>query len=461
MSRNHSKYSLLVGLTLILGSCQIDDTSSPDPGETFIKYYGDSGAQSGTGMLYLEGADELIIYGTRRGLADGDNEDLFLLRVDMDGNEIQSRSLDFGPDESSSFSGGGAGGDTPGSLTYYPDLGFVYVGTSTRSDTANNTGNFNALVWAIIDENFDVANDSTSVGEIIIETQEEVNGTITTAQFFDVSGAHGVIVDDTILQVVGSSNFQQPGDLTTSLDDDETQIYTARIGLNSRQVLRERTFGFTGNDEGIFIDQFRSNDLVIIATTERQTAEGTNIYVLPITNNGIELEGTVVSFPISGSLEYSETVSDVFKRPNGYIVTGTSTRGGESHPYFANINYSGNGSTTIDQADTVNVIFDAAGTLDGTGLGVDLATNGNYFIVGSLPRFAGKGDEIMVLQADQFGRFVSGSARNYGLESGNDRANDVLALADGSLLVLTTIDFGNGNTLLGLMKINQNGDLMD
>jgi hypothetical protein len=52
-----------------------------------------------------------------------------------------------------------------------------------------------------------------------------------------------------------------------------------------------------------------------------------------------------------------------------------------------------------------------------------------------------------------------GKDQYYGIEAGNDRANKAIALPDGTIAVLGTFDFGSGTTLIGLMKVNIDGEL--
>ncbi len=452
-------------LLLISQGCQIDDTSSPAPGDTFLKYYGDSGTQAGFGMLYLEDQNsEVVIYGVERASIDA-TTNLFLLRVDASGNILDKDTINFRSDIPS-FQENGAGDDTPGSLRYDPGFGFIYVGTSTRNDTTGASGLFDALVWAILDDNFDVQ----SQGEIRAEITQ---GDTTVLEFRDLAGADGFILGDTSLQIVGTTDLVAPGDPVSPVSLAGDQIYFAQVRLADGTVTRERTSGFVGNDAGVYIDAFGSNDIVIIGTTQQTPEEGSNVYLLPITNSGSPLDGrsatVLVGEPPNTQNGFNETVLDVYKRPNGYIVTGFSALAGESHPFFVNFNYSGRGGVIVDQADTVRVrttVPAESGTgtevadLDATGNGIALADNGNYFVVGTILNYPGKSGEMLIVQTNQFGETVAGSVRNYGLESGADIANDVVALSDGSVLVLTTVDFGGGNTLIGLMKVNLNGDLM-
>jgi len=449
------KNSLFTFICVFLFGCQIDDNTSPTPGDTFIKYFGDTGLQSAIGMLYLDAADEIVIYGVRENTSSA-NQDFYLLRVDANGNELNSEVIDFASGNESFDTG--AGDDVPGSLKYDASLDqFLYVGTSSRSDTINQTGNFSILTWAVINQDFSVENN----GEILLFDVDANNDTI----FRDVTGNDVILQEASIIRVVGSTNQLQAGDVTVPVENDENQVFTARIDITTGDVLRSRSIGFVGDDVGFYVDQFGNDDIVIIGTTERETEEGRNVYILPITNNGSPLDGTVVSFPINGDLSWNEAVLDVYKRPNGYVITGLSTRAGEQFPYFVNVNYTGGGNAVVSQAVPVAIpdesSAESTGTLNGFASSVVLGANGNYYLAGTIPQFPDKEGEIMILQTNQLGVVAEGSLRNYGLTSGNDRANDIMNLPDGSLLILSTVEFGGNDTLIGLMKVNQSGDLME
>ena len=474
-------FSFLLFAILLYG-CQIDDATSPEPGETFVKYFGDDGVQAGSGLLYLEELDEIIVYGTQLTTDDGASRNVVFLRLDADGNEINKRIINFGQSEDNPVLTEGAGDDTPGALKYEPEVGFIYVGTSTRADTILG-GTFNALVWAVLDDEFNIAGDSTYVGEVlpIIFTDD---GDSVVSKFKDTQG-NDVILSEGDLWVVGSSTLLQAGDEIDSDDDgeddtneDATQIYIAQIdydAADSLRVLRERTRGFEGNDAGIYIDEFSDNSFVIIGNTEREAAEGVNVILLPTNRQLSPDDGLVVSWPIGATTNFNDIATHVFKRSSGYVVVGSSVFGGfnvtlgEIYPFFVNISYGGSGNAVAEQADTVSVLADVDGDGPETttalatagALGVTLGDNGNYFLVGTIPQYPGKNAEILVMQTNQQGTSISGSVRNYGLTLGNDVANDIVTLNDGSLLVLTTVDFGSGNTLMGLLKINSQGDLMD
>jgi len=103
-------------LMLILVACQIDDTNSPAPGDTFIKYFGTDGSQVGKGIINLESEGNFLIYGTQNSAEDGTTANLYMLRVDDQGNELDEVAIDFLSDVTALNTN--AGDDTPGSVIY-------------------------------------------------------------------------------------------------------------------------------------------------------------------------------------------------------------------------------------------------------------------------------------------------------------------------------------------------------
>lgn len=449
-------YFLPLTLFFLIVGCQISDSDSPNPEDTFIKYYGESGAQEGDGLIYLQDTDEIIIYGSQLTV-DGSNTDLFLLRVDAQGNELQSATFNF-PSPFDSLNGNNAVDDTPGSLRYIAGTGFLYTGTSTRFDAIAENGTFNALTWAIITDDFEIANDSSAVGEVMgVSTDVDPTAAV---EFKDIDGKDIILLESGNLRVTGSSTLIQLGDELVTNNPNDKQIYIADIDPSTGEILNQTTIGFEGNDEAFYIDEFSTGNFAIIGTTERRlVAEGRNVIVIPTDENLSPNDGLIASFTGAG-IQFNEDVTDVIKKSGGYVVVGTSSQGPAAFPFFMNIGFNSTGGATLENADTVMVTIDDV-VANALGGGVVLGANGNYALVGAYSSFPEKNSEIMITQTSQSGNNLSEFQRNYGLTSGNDAADDVLLLPDGSLVILSTVDFGSGNTLLGLLKTNRDGDLLD
>lgn len=434
----------IVSFLFLLQGCEITDADSPDPQDTFIKYYGIDGTQVAIDLEYdpsgaALGGPSMVILGSE--ITSGEIErDVVVRRVDLAGNELDFEDYDFS-DGTETINDGG---DDEPSAILVEDDGFIVVGTSSRN--FGEGGNPYSVIFILeLNEALD------SVRSMFIER-------VGTDEGFDLRGLDVIRAQDGTLIVTGSSNFEEPGDEVRPASEDETQIFVAKVILEQDSVVWSRTRGFTGDDEGIYIDQFSENNFVIIGTSdkERINQEGSNVILLPINEIASPNDGVAESFLINGEEDYDDVATAVFKRPNGYVVTGISSKTGvPTKPFFMNFTYTSSEAVNLDFAKAVEIGTD----VEGKGFGVTLGRNGNYMLVGELLSFADKNSEIMLTQIDQSGNEIIESQRNFGLVAGNDIGEDVLVLPGGDVVVLATVDFGSGATLMGLMRLNQRGDI--
>ncbi len=415
-------------LLLLIGACQ--EPELPDPGDTFLKYYGEKGSQEGAGMIYLEATGETILFGEQTK-AQGSHSDVFMMKVDQNGNEVLSVSRDFtNPAYVSSVAD--LHSDEIGSISLEGSL-LLYVGTSTNPDRQ-------LLAWAVLDLDFNVVQEGW-----IEEPDGYVKG-------------KAIVWDDGELVIIGESNVIQEGDPIVTNGGQEQQIYLARVNPSDPDsILVRRTRGFAGTDEILYADKFEEDNFIIIGSTEQNAAtQGSNVLIMALNDILIPRVSEQAPIVVGSETGFNDRPFDVYKRRNGYVITGTSSLGSTEFPFFVNVSYSVSGSITVDAADTLQVQAHEQG--QGRGLGVTLGPNGNYFIVGSVET-GSKAREILIQQTDQAGEGLPGLERSYGLTSGDDAGNDIVVAQDGSLLVLSTVDFGGSDTLLGLMKLNTDGEL--
>ena len=416
---------LILLAPILIWSCQ--DSDNPSPGDTFLKYYGEAGLQSGDGLVTLEASGETILYGNRMA-ADENQLDLFLLKVDRNGNEVISETYDM--TDTASYGAVPLFNDISGSLRLSGSR-LYYIGTSQNVE-------FSVLVWAIFDLDFNLE----QRGWVSVCRNGETGDCQTPG---NLTG-RDLVIDEDELILVGTSDVIKPGDPLVPNGVEEQQIYLAKVNpSNPDSVLVERTRGFEGTDDVIYADRFSEDNIVIIGTTNSGGAtQGSDVLVMALNDILVPRGSEIINLAIGNEADYDDVPFDVFKRNNGYVITGTSTRGPSFHPFFINISYNGSGAITVDQQDTLGVSDSQSN--NGAGLAITLSPSGNYFIVGSMPTST-KGGEIMILQANQAGDHIPGLQRGYGLSFGNDLGNDVTVSDDGSLLILSTVDFGSGNTL--------------
>lgn len=454
---------LYVSLLVFLFGCEITDADSADPQDTFVKYYGINGVQVGIDLEYDARTESLIILGSEISAAgDGVSRDVVVRRVDLGGNELASRVLDF---TGKKDNGDDDGGDDVPSSILVEDDGFVIVGTTSRDDENNNP--YSVIFIVRLDEELD------SISSMELEaTVRNDNNNVT--EGYDLKGmdiAHATTDGAREYVITGSSNFEELGDPfrgSDNIPEDETQIFLARIDIGTGTTIWRRTRGFRGDDEGIYIDEFARDNFVIIGTSEKvQESQGKNVLLLPVNELASPNDGLARGFPINNDEGFDDVAAAVFKRPAGYVVTGTSSKVGENNrPFFINFTYSSSNAVNMDSGREVVIDFDETtpSNLSGNGNAIALGRNGNYVLVGEylgyqLTSDQGKNSEILVTQLDQSGNDLQGTQKNYGLVAGNDIGEDLVVLPSGDLIVLSTVDFGSGNTLIGLMRLNRDGDI--
>lgn len=443
-------------------ACQLDDKDSPEPQDTFVKYYGVDGTQEAVDFLYEEATQNIVILGSVDSSGGAAQRDVTLIRTDFAGNELNTANLDFSGEV------GVLADDEPASLKADPmrDGGFLIVGTTAREVGSDP---YTALFVATVNSDFSV--DNTMVIESLTITRNAVTGENDTTAH-DVTGADVVRAADGSLLVTGSSTNPEDGD-NVAANGDDTQIFVAKIVIEQDSVTWRRTRGFVGNDDAVYIDEFDPvsfpGNFVIVGTSEQLAGEGSNVFLLPINSIASPSDGEVIGFEVNGVRTFDDVSQGVFKRPDGYVVTGTSSDGTNSFPFFVNFNFASDETVSVNRAKALtlqnNPMQDPGQNLRGTGFGIALGLNGNYVVVGNYLDFedqsgTSKSDEILVSQIDQSGNEVSGMDRNYGLLSGNDIGEDVLILPNGDILILSTVDFGSGSTVIGLLRLNSNGEIM-
>lgn len=448
-------FALLISTVI---GCQLDDKDSPEPQDTFVKYYGVDGTQVAVDFLFEEATQNVIILGSVDSSGGVAQRDVTIIRTDFAGNEISTVNLDFSGQD------GVLTDDIPASLKEDPNRegGYLLAGTTTRVFDGDP---YSVMFLATLNSDFSIQ-DSLTIDAFTI------SGLDTTAN--DLTGAD-LIRDssDGTLIVTGSSTKPESdaGD-EIAANGDETQIFIAKVDIEQDSVIWRRTRGFEGNDDAIYIDEFdpvgSPGNFVIVGTSEQVAGEGSNVFLLPINSIASPSDGEVVGFDINGSRTFDDVSHGVFKRPDGYVVTGTSTDGASTFPFFVNFNFSADEIVSINEAKAITLVnnpIQPNGSLRGSGLGITLGLNGNYVIVGNYLDFEDiggteKNDEILVTQLDQSGNEVPGMDRNYGLLSGNDIGEDVLILPNGDILILSTVDFGSGSTVIGLLRLNSEGEIM-
>jgi hypothetical protein len=157
--------------------------------------------------------------------------------------------------------------------------------------------------------------------------------------------------------------------------------------------------------------------------------------------------------PINGANNGDDIMKDAIRTSSGFVISGTSTIGSTVQAFVMGISTSG---SLIFRRTLISTYL--IGT---TGESLVATRENDLFVVGSYPKFQIsdpelqiKNDEIMVMRTNPTGIPRPGLEANFGIVSGDDIANVVLRTPTGSLIIGSTVDFGSGQRMLALQKMN-------
>lgn len=470
--------SLLFVLVAAITACQIEDDQAPSPNESFIKYYGDLTGYVARDIEFLYDSSGFVVFGDVT--ADDGSTDYAILRMDLDGNLIDSVyfSLDlplFGLD----VDGDGQpdslrGDDNAGKIVVTPD-GYALVGTTLLNNNSFGVTNLSVGTFSFFDNQLTRDRDQT----IPIFAIDNLDG-----EQLDQIGSDLLITRDGGILIMGSREMDRGGGVS------DFDFYLIKIRLQQNGVgidtVFEQTIGIPGNgQDDILVRGFEKADrnIVLIGHSfdvsdlgENGGDNGRNVTFMELNSAGQIINSNSYGFENPGdAVVFNETVSDAIQTPSGFAITGTTTLSTErSYAFFMNLNANGQ----FIAGDTLSSAFRLSGnprtSIETNGIGIAQGRDSDYIILGQYPDFnfdmnindptiasESRAGEAMFMKVDQFGVPIAGLETFYGSQNGSDFAVDALTLPDGKIVVLANVDFGGGIQLVSLIKTNDSGNLVD
>ncbi|MFY0599043.1 MAG: hypothetical protein JXR03_05190 [Cyclobacteriaceae bacterium] len=423
---------IISSLIVVFFSCSPDDSDSPSPEDVFVKYFGVSGDQAAIDLIYNEALDQYFILGSQT--LTGGNADFYYATASASGNIINQRT--YNHLDSSLI-------DIPSAIKPLTESSYLVVGTSSNTDDDSK------IVWGVIDHDLNTEATYYELSNPIDEEQDLV-----AADIVKIEGEDNVLI-------FGTTSVIYPGDQA----NEETagkQLFIAKVTLTN-EVIWKKTSGGVSDDIAVKAFELSNGGFGLFGRTERaeDNYSGTNVLVKFTNSLGTE-DGTDAAYGFDSNLSNDDILMDVIKVGNDFKLTGTSSANGANPSAFVmGISSTGIRDTTVMKATTLSNDFGS--NINTSANTIVRANNGDYMIMGSFPNFqTGDGsrlEEMMILRTDANGNKIDDKDQWYGLESGNDRANKAISLSDGKIAVLGTFDFGSGITLIGLLKLNINGEL--
>ena len=248
----------------------------------------------------------------------------------------------------------------------------------------------------------------------------------------------------------GLENISEIGSSILQLEDSSFVI----LGSEENNVLLLKTNRY-GQIE--WNQSFGGDDYSDIATHFQNTSDG-----------GYILSGTTISYGYGGSdiwlikmnqngmMEWNTTFGSAGDEIGGQVIE--TIDGG--YLVIGNIDTQENGANNIwliktnSQGDSLWTRKYGGSEFD-QGTDIILDDDNGYVILGSTKSFGNGASDIWIIKADSSGN--QEWTNTYG-NGGNDFGQSILKTYDGGYIVRYIIEsFGDGNTAVGLLKINQNG----
>lgn len=418
---------------LYLVSCN-PSLDGPEPEEIYVKYFG-QGSNEVHDMVLTDNGEVIILASYTRSNTD---VDFYLIKTGTDGNEIQSVILD-------SISTGQV--EVPTSIKAIGNDEYLITGY-TVADTVVG-------VWFKVNSSLDVTSlDSTGssgfnyIKKVFI--QDMIKST-------ETDGSERFVV-------LGHSSFPIENDPIN--DPNNSQIYLSKVDDND-STYWVKAHGKTGNDEAFALFEKDNGSLVMIGTTSSASGaySGKNVFIIETNSRGTSDQNSRISGIPGASLTADDIPHGVIKTPSGFSIVGSTRTATGQSSFYMGLNHDGD---TI--AGRSHLLVTDNG-LASQAFGIARTTTNEFIVVGSYPSFilgaseggsgVNKQEEMMVMKLSAFGSHREGYDQNYGSTSGSDQAKAVISLPGGDVLVAATVDFGSGIKLVTLMRMNQNGELVN
>lgn len=390
-----------------------------------MKYYG-SGTNEAVDLVETTVPDfeGFIILAAKEQAGDG--SDFFLVKVDQQGNEVSSVLFDI--DTTSN--------DIPMRLKPIGNDEFLLVGYIDKGVNGYDG------VWCLLKDSVEVVNGTRQ------------NSLIAKSSFFTIPG----ILTTDIIE-------------TTETDGVRRALV---LGHTTDVVMSKRTFsndsiwtkplGFGGQENSLAIFENPDRSLLVIGSTNSIAGEGTNVYVVQTNSLGTADKAGLRAGVVAGS-SANDVPHAAIKSSLGYSIVGSTQADGQQAGFVMSVSTSGelvNGGTYALQNE-VNTPWQAF-TLTRTKFN-------EFMVMGSTPDFregrtetdpgVNKQEQITLMKVSPTSGKVQGFDHFYGTSVGNDRAEAAITLPDGDILMAATVDFGSGTSLIGLLRLNRNGELKD
>lgn len=424
---------LIVIIGLFAG-CGLTEDDNPSPSDVFVKFYG-RGSNEAVDLQRTSTGETIIL--AKNQLEDGD-ADFYLIKVDEAGNELHSRILD-GSDNSE---------DEPKKIKSIGEDQFLIVGQMATATGVHG-------LWAKINADLDVISSPAASSDHfnVIDSVEAMDIIATTEsdgveKFVIIGHSQKVYRSD----IIRNGNYQ----IILTKEDDSDSVYWVK------------SHGFNGNEYALGV--FETPQQGLLAIGEASEGGHRGVYVFETNRYGTnDRGGDVYNAAAAATGESALATADdiplgIAETSLGYSIVGsTLDQNGRQTGFHIAVNTSG------QQLENKTFLISNDYGLACQAFDIAETAYGELMVAGSIPVFAPTGDgagvnkleQVFITRLHRLTGRLEGADQNYGTTVGNDRGNAILALPGGDALVATTIDFGSGTKMVGLLRLNRNGALKD
>ena len=452
----------VLGFSCLFLGCEKEEDISPS--DLFVKFYGDSRLEQAHDLLLLDDGGFLLIGSTNSPLfleGTGDasalERDYYITFVDAGGNERQTvvvnqdRRIGLPTDIQTEST------DTPSQAILTKDGHVLIIGTSEynrRRDPSDLTSDI------IRQSDMYLVKISVSDGEVKYDSLYDF-GNLTD----DFGNSVAEISDGYFL-------WGNTEGLTSS---DASDFYLVKVEKETGAFIFKKRYDGreNGSDIGVRIHAFggSSRRPVLMGYTSAgpsSRASGIDIYVARTDEAGeVSLEDYIGEPARDEIPTQMRPVGDLSSSRVEFVITGTSIQGGESSPFLSSISVGENVSLSFSDVSERFITY-----MDLSGVNRDandfaFVDNG-YWMVGRLQQYVennvSRNSEMLLMRTNIFGsqRRSFGVSEIGGVNYGgveDDTFVRILRLESGHLVLLGTLGFEGGSTMMCLIKANAQGEL--
>ena len=429
----------IIVLSILVTSCLVNDSNSPEPSELFVKYYGGEATESIQDIAYISSSDEYIVVANSNS---DDNfganlNDIYVFKTDNEGTIQDEIYIDYS-------SGLDTANDVVSRVKLLDDNSMILIGTTQLFD--NQIG--------ILNEKFTYY---LTLGEDLVPVNS-VRDTLSINNT-DVEGNDIIRTSDgnyVILSTVGNA-----------LSGERNLMYT-KVSPETGEILWRRINNIPGDEKGVSLLELPNGDIAICAQTERVSVRGySGINVLYLVLNPLGFIKNSLSYgtATANSIIVDDIPAKMVPDGLGAVIVGSSISNEEENPFILPVTSSGaiSNMTVLRINDELN----EGETLDARFNDVRRTRNGDYIVTGDFVNFTrstnlqeggSKRQEALFVRTNQFGTEIL-SFNNFG-DNFDETGKAITELSDGKVLIGATIGFGGSNTKIGLIKANRNGRLL-